>query len=110
MFGSKKKSGGAFSFRVSDAVEIPGRGFLLRLKLNDGDPAIADLGVGKKIILRSPAGGERAVVIKDHSVTQGPTSQDRLDRTREFDVVIETPDAVVENAAVDIGWTASGPA
>lgn len=109
LFGSKKKAGGAFSFRVSDAVEVPMRGYLLRLKLQNGDPSIADLAVGKRIKLSSPAGKQKVVTIRDHSVTQGPTSQDRLDRTREFDVVIDGPDAVFENEAVDIGWTASGP-
>ena len=107
---AKKKSGEPFSFRVSDAVEIPMRGYLLRLKLRDGDPAIGDLAVGNKIKLRSPSGAEKVVAIKDHSVTQGPTSQDRLDRTREFDVVIDSPDAVLGNEVVDVGWMATGPA
>lgn len=106
---AKKKGGEPFSFRVSDAVEIPARGYLLRLKLREGDPSVSDLAVGNKIKLRSPNGAEKVVTIKDHSVTQGPTSQDRLDRTREFDVVIDSPDAVVGSEAVDIGWTASGP-
>src|SRR4051812_11664014 len=107
---SKEKGGQPFSFRVSDALEIPTRGYLLRLKLHEGDPAIADLAVGQRIKLRSPSGAEKVVTIKDHSVTQGPTSQQRLDRTREFDVVIASPDAVLGSEAVDIGWTASGPA
>lgn len=106
---AKKKGGEPFSFRVSDAVEIPARGYLLRLKLRDGDPAIADLAVGKKLTLRSPGGAEKVITIKDHSLTQGPTSQDRLDRTREFDVVIASPDAVLGSEVVDVGWAASGP-
>lgn len=105
---AKKKSGEPFLFRISDAVEIPRRGYLLRMKVREGDPAIADLAVGNKLKLRSPSGAEKVVTIKDHSVTQGPTSQDRLDRTREFDVVIDSPDAVLGSEVVDVGWTA-GP-
>ena len=106
---AKKKSGEPFLFRVSDALEIPARGYLLRLKLRDGDPAVADLAVGSKLKLRAPSGAEKIVVIKDHSVTQGPTSQERLERTHEFDVVIDSPDAVLGSEVVDVGWTA-GPA
>ena len=110
LFGSRKKSEGPFQFRVSDSVEVPLRGYLLRLKLLNGEPAIGDLAPGRKIKLRSPGGAERVVVIKANSVTQGPASQSRLDRTREFDIVIAAADAVTNNEAVDIGWTAVGPA
>ena len=110
IFSSKKSSGEAFEFRVSDAVEVPLRGYLLRLKLVSGEPAIGDIAPGKRIRLRSPEGAEGVVVIKDYSVTQGAPSQKRMDRTRELDVVIEGRDAVVGGRAVDIGWTASGPA
>jgi hypothetical protein len=110
MFSSKKTTGESFEFRVSDAVEVPLRGYLLRLKLLSGEPAIGDIAPGKRIKLRSPEGDEGVVVIKDYSVTQGAPSQKRMDRTRELDVVIEGRDAVVNGRAVDIGWTASGPA
>lgn len=110
IFGSKKATGGAFEFRVSDAVEVPLRGYLLRLKLLTGEPALGDIAPGKRIRLRSPDGNEGLVTIKDYSVTQGAPSQKRMDRTRELDVMIEGRDAVVNGHAVDIGWTASGPA
>lgn len=105
VFGSRKKSGGAFEFRVSDAVEVPLRGYLLRLKLTGGDPGLGDLAPGKNITLRSPSGKERVILIKDQSLTQGVASQSRLDRTREFDIVIEGNDAVVDGELAQIGWT-----
>jgi hypothetical protein len=110
IFSSKKTSGEPYEFRVSDAVEVPLRGYLLRLKLLRGEPAIGEIAPGKRIRLRSPEGIEGVVVIKDYSVTQGAPSQKRMDRTRELDVMIEGRDAVVNGRAVDIGWTASGPA
>lgn len=106
MFGKKKKRGGGpFSFRVSDVVDVPLRGILLRLRLVDGSPAVADLGVGSKLRLQPAGGAEREVQIKAHSVTAGRPTQERLDRTREFDVVIE--DAGGE--PIEIGWMATGP-
>jgi len=110
IFGGRKKSSGPFQFRVSDAVEIPNRGYLLRLKLINGDPAVGDLTSGKRIRLRAPGGAERVITIKDTATTIGPVSQTRLDRTREYDVVVATPDAVVDGQIVEIGWEATGPA
>ena len=109
LFGGAKKSGGSFEFRVSDAVEVPRRGYLLRLKLLNGEPGLGDLAIGKRIRLRSPAGSERLVTIRDYSATQGPASQKRLDQTHELDVVIDSPDAAANGELVDVGWTASGP-
>ena len=109
LFRQKKRTGEPFEFRISDVVQVPLRGYLLRLKLQDGAPALGDIAPGKRIKLRSPAGVERVVTIKDYSVTQGVPSQKRLDRTRELDVVIEENDALVDGQPVDIGWTASGP-
>jgi hypothetical protein len=106
LFGNKK-TGGDFQFRVSDFVEIPMRGYLLRLKLVSGDPAIGDIAPGSRIALRAPDGTERVVTVKDYSVTQGVPSQKRLDRTRELDVVIAANDALGNGTPVEIGWTAS---
>lgn len=103
----KKKTDANFQFRVSDSVEVPMRGTLLRLKLIGGDPGIDDVAPGSKLRLRSPEGVERVVTVMDYSVTQGPASQRRLDRTRELDILIEAADAVVDNHAVGIGWTAT---
>jgi hypothetical protein len=109
MLGRKKAAraqGGAFSFRVSDVVDVPLRGTVLRLRLVDGAPSMADLGVGSSIRLRSPLGLEADVQITGHSVTGGRPTQERLDRTRELDVLVD--DAALQEP-VEIGWTATGP-
>jgi hypothetical protein len=112
MLGFRKKkggTGGAFQFRVSDVVDVPLRGIVLRLRVVDGTPSLGDLGVGALLTLRSPAGAERTVRIAAHSVTAGKPTQARLDRTREFDVLIAEDDAARDREPVEIGWLASGP-
>lgn len=106
---SRKARGDVFRFRVSDVVEVPLRGHLLRLRLVEGSPSVSDLAVGRKLKLVSPAGLEREVTIASHAVTGGRQTQERLDRTREMDVVISGGDAGSGAARVDIGWTAAGP-
>ncbi|MEX1181917.1 MAG: hypothetical protein WEF86_01690 [Gemmatimonadota bacterium] len=110
MLGLKRKAvrgDGVFSFRVSDVVEVPLRGTLLRLRLLDGTPSMGDLAVGSRLRLRGLSGAEREVVIKAHSLTGGRATQGRLDRTRELDVVLEQRGS--EGEPVEIGWTAHGP-
>jgi hypothetical protein len=101
----RNNRGGPFTFRVSDVVEVPLRGTLLRLRLVNGTPSMDDLGVGAALRLRSPAGVERDVHVTAHSVTGGKPTQERLDRVRELDVLI---DGAAEKP-IEIGWTASGP-
>jgi hypothetical protein len=99
--------GGPFRFRVSDVVEVPLRGVLLRLRLVDGKPSMNDLGVGASLRLRSPDGVERDVRVTAHAVTGGRPTQERLDRVRELDVLIEDG---APGEPIGIGWIASGPA
>jgi hypothetical protein len=106
---SRGAAGGPFRFRVSDSLEVPLRGRMLRLRLMEGGPTMTDLGVGKKLCLQSPSGDERVVTIVGHAVTGGRATQERLDRIRELDVVISNQDAGVGEGLVDIGWVASGP-
>ena len=110
MLGMKRKgrSGGAFAFRVSDVVDVPLRGTVLRLRVSEGHPAMADLGVGSVLQLRSPTGSERRVTITGHAVTGGRPTQERLDRVRELDVLIDDDEAGGEDP-IGIGWMASGP-
>ncbi|HEX7051118.1 MAG TPA: hypothetical protein VF188_13000 [Longimicrobiales bacterium] len=103
-------SGEAFRFRVSDAVEVPLRGVLLRLRLLDGAPSMADLRPGRMLRLRAPDGEERWVRIQSIAVTGGRATQARLDRTRELDVVISKADAQRDGRRVGIGWLAVGAA
>jgi hypothetical protein len=109
MLGLRRKDGrgGDFTFRVSDVVDVPLRGTMLRLRLVDGTPALSDLDVGSALRLRGMNGTERQVRITAHSVTGGRPTQQRLDRTREFDVIIANDADHAER--VEIGWMASGP-
>jgi hypothetical protein len=101
--------GGAFQFRVSDAVQVPLRGMLLRLRLREGSPSIKDVAVGRALRLTGPDGMVRDVAIKAHPVTAGRQTQARLDKTRELDVIIEDSAGTVDGIPVEIGWLASGP-
>lgn len=107
--GKEKARGGTYRFRVSDVVDVPLRGTVLRLRVVEGTPALADLGPGSTIRLRAPDGAERTVTITAFAVSMGKPSQERLDRYRELDVVISDEEAVT-GGPVEIGWTASGPA
>ena len=107
--GRDRGRGGAYTFRVSDVVDVPLRGTMLRLRVVDGTPSMADLGTGATLRLRSPAGAERQVTVKAHAVPSGRASQARLDRVRELDVIIADDEAAGADP-VEIGWTASGPA
>jgi hypothetical protein len=103
-----KARGGAYKFRVSDVVDVPLRGVMLRLRVVEGTPAMADLGTGATLRLRSPAGAEREVTVAAHAVPSGKATQARLDRVRELDVII-ADEAASTDGPIEIGWTASGP-
>jgi hypothetical protein len=104
-----KASSESFTFRVSDALEVPLRGHMLRLRLTAGRPSMTDLAPGRRIRLASPKGAAREVVIVGHSATAGRTTQARLEATSELDVVIARQDAGEGEDRVDIGWHVSGP-
>ena len=97
-----------FRFRVSDAVEIPRRGFLLRLRLLEGRPSLGELRPGRFLRLQAPDGEERWVKVLDFAVTGGRPTQTRLERTRELDVVISTADATRGGRPIRIGWMVLG--
>ncbi|MEJ2184652.1 MAG: hypothetical protein P8Z36_01810 [Gemmatimonadota bacterium] len=98
-----------FRFNVSDAVYVPLRGMLLRLKLVDGEPDTAQVKPGRKLRLKSPNGDERVVTIKDHSATGGRVTKKTLMAKRELDVIIPSEDATRDDEVVEIGWEAFGP-
>jgi hypothetical protein len=101
---------GAFNFRVSDVVDVPLRGTKLRLRLVDGTPAMKALKVGTQLLLRSPAGEEQRVRIVAHASSSGRATQQRLDRSRELDVIVTVPDGPPgTRIPAEIGWLA-GPA
>jgi hypothetical protein len=99
----------AFRFRVSDAFAVPLRGHMLRLRLVSGRAAIKNLKPGRRVRVEGPGGRSRDVTILDHAATGGRQTQDRLDRTRELDVVISAQDAGEGEDLIAIGWFA-GPA
>lgn len=98
-----------YRFRVSDAVAVPLRGMLLRLRLVDGRADIRQLRPGDRLKLVAPDGHERVVDIMDWGVTGGRQTQTRLDTTREFDIVISGEDALQGGDPVEIGWHAVAP-
>jgi hypothetical protein len=102
----KSSSGGAFSLRVSDVVDVPLRGTMLRLRVAEGQPSMSDLGVGSRLRVRGMGGAEREVRIVAHAVTGGKPTQERLERTGELDVVVEEVSGSQE--PIEIGWMASG--
>lgn len=101
--------GGRFSFRVSDSLEVPLRGHLLRLRLREGTPSMKDLKPGGQLKVRGPDGRERTVTIVGHATTGGRATQERLNRYGELDLVISSMDAGAYEDRIGIGWTALGP-
>jgi hypothetical protein len=109
-FGRKRRSTGERTlFRVSDVVDVPLRGIVLRLRVVEGTPAFGDFAVGELLEVEGPTGEQRRVRITGHSLTGGRQSQERLDRTRELDVLIEPAGGVADEVPIEIGWMARGP-
>lgn len=106
---TKESSSGTPRFNVSDALDVPLRGFLLRLRLLEGTPSVKDIGPGTRLRLRAPDGHERVVTVSAKSLTGGRNGQQRLDRTGQIDVIIPTEEAYAGDRAVGIGWQAEGP-
>ena len=95
-----------YRFRVSDAYFVPLRGWMLRLKLLDGEFNPKSLKPGSSLRLVAPDGDDRVVTVKGLAVTGGRQNRQRVEDTREFDVVIPPEDAVQDDREVEIGWEA----
>lgn len=95
-----------YRFRVSDAYFVPLRGWMLRLKLVEGDFDPKTLKPGSSLRLVPPDGEDRVVTVKGLSATGGRQKKERVERYREFDVVISPEDAVRDEREVNIGWAA----
>ena len=91
---ANSNSSDQFRFRVSDALAVPLRGFMLRLRLLEGEPAMRDLGPGTALRLRAPNGDERTVHVQDFSLTSGRPTQEVFDRNRQIDVIIPEAEAI----------------
>jgi hypothetical protein len=96
----------SFEFRVSDVLDVPLRGQLLRLRVTSGRARTEAVAVGKRLVLRSPSGNEREVRIKAHSITGGELNQTRLNKTGQLDVVVEPDDDDRTAEPIGIGWVA----
>lgn len=104
-----ESSGGTPRFNVSDALDVPLRGFLLRLRRVAGDFSVKDVGPGSRLLLRSPDGLERTVTVVAKSLTGGRNTQARLDQTGQIDLIISAEDAYQDGRPVGVGWSAEGP-
>jgi hypothetical protein len=93
-----------YRFRVSDAYFVPLRGWILRLKLLDGDFKPAMLKPGSKVRLSAPDGEERTISVVGHAATGGRQSKERVQAYREFDILVPEDDAVRDGRPVDLGW------
>ena len=96
-------------WRVSDVSEVPLRGFILRLRLQDGAPSVKDL-KGGTLRVTGPGGTERVVGIRDFAVSGGRASQAYVDRYGLVDVIVSAEDAVGGadgDSPIRIGWTAT---
>lgn len=96
-------------FNVSDALDVPLRGFLLRLRLTGGDFSVKNAGPGTRLRLVAPDGTERIVTILAKSLTGGRNTQERLQKTGQLDLIISSDDAYADNVPVGIGWRAELP-
>lgn len=97
-----------YRFRVSDAYFVPLRGWMLRLKLLDGEFAPSMLKPGRTLRLVAPDGEERVVTVKGLATIGGRQDRERVESYGEYDVVIPPEDAVRDDRTVAIGWEA-GP-
>ena len=103
-------SSGTARFNVSDALDVPLRGFLLRLRRVDGDVSVKDVVPGTQLRLTSPDGTQqRTVTVRGKSLTGGRNTQERLEKTGQLDVIVSNEDAYAGDHAIGIGWTAEGP-
>lgn len=98
-----------YRFRVSDAYFVPLRGWMLRLKLLDGEFDPRMLKPGSSLRLVAPDGEDRVVTVKGLSTTGGRQKKARVDAYAEYDLVISPEDAVRDDRKVDIGWEATAP-
>ncbi len=104
---SQNDAGDRPRFRVSDAVAVPLRGMLLRLKVVEGSPRMSALRKGRPLRVIAPDGDERVVTIRDFATTGGRPTQERLDTFGELDVVVSAEDGLGDDRPIEIGWYAA---
>jgi hypothetical protein len=97
----------SYVLKVSDSMHIPHRGHLLRLKLAEGVPRMKQLKPGTRLRVSGPGGRSGVVEILGFPTTAGRQTQERVERTRELDIVIPAQQAMIDGARIEIGWTVS---
>ncbi len=95
----------SYVLKVSDSLYIPHRGHLLRLKLEDGVPQMKELKPGTRLRVSGPDGRSGDVEVIGFPTMAGRQTQERVERTRELDIVIPAGQAVIDGARIEIGWT-----
>jgi hypothetical protein len=95
-------------FRVIDALDLPYRGRLLRLRLAEGSaPPIREL-KKSRILARSSRGQEQLLRVLGFATVGGRPSDRRLARTGRIDLVVDSEDGRVP-PSVSTGWEVLGP-
>ncbi len=93
-----------YRFRVSDAFAVPLRGWILRLKLLEGDFEPRMLARGTSFLLVDLDGQERETKVLGLPATAGRQTKDRVQQSREFDILIPAEDATRDGSEVALGW------
>lgn len=95
-----------FGMTVSDIMDVPLRGLVLRLKVVSGSAKVAELAIGRKLRLIGPSGEHQVVRILAHPLAGGKVTQKRLDKYGEFDALIGPADAGGTTAPINFGFRA----
>lgn len=95
-------------FRVIDAVALPYKGQLLRLRLAEGNaPPVREL-KGSRLLARSPDGEEQTLRVIEFATVGGRPSDRRLARTGRIDLVVDSEDGRAR-PSVTTRWEVMGP-
>ena len=96
-------------FKVLDMMPGPHGGWLLRLRLQEGDaPSLKEL-KGSRMRLEGSEGVQREVTVRNFPVMGGKPSDSRFARTGRVDVYADPTDDGEASPPVFIGtWTLSG--
>lgn len=96
-------------FKVIDVLSAPYDGWILRLRMKEGEaPSLREL-KGSKMEMRSAGGETLTVTVRDFPVFGGRPSDSRLARTGRIDVRVEPVDEAPETPLVAERWRLAGP-
>ena len=99
---------GNHAFRVIDAMDVPHRGRVVRLRLKGGQPpSLRDL-KGATLRAKSPTGEEETLKVVGFFLPGGRPSDARLSRTGRIDLMVEL-EGGGERPEVSTQWEVHGP-